>query len=136
MLQYTSKLSPTDDPNSVLTDAFARALTQCGAFFKDKAFKEEDEWRLVTGVLHYDDEKFEFREGTSMPIPYYRLNIHNGSWDRNGKIDTIVVGPCPHPDAAKVSVIGLLMHYSVSSRTPGPHYWPKVEISRIPYRNW
>ena len=50
MLQYTSKLSPTDDPNSVLTNAFARALTQCGAFFKDIAFKEEDEWRLVTGV--------------------------------------------------------------------------------------
>ena len=50
MLQYTSKLSPTDDPNSVLTDAFARALTQCGAFFKDSTFEQEDEWRLVTGV--------------------------------------------------------------------------------------
>ena len=136
MLQYTSKLSPTDDPNSVLTNAFARALTQCGAFFKDIAFKEEDEWRLVTGVHLYDDEKFAFREGTSMPIPYYRMHIHNGSWDGNGKIDTIVVGPCPHPDAAKVSVIGLLMRYSVSSRTPGPHYWPEVQISAIPYRNW
>ena len=79
MLQYTSKLSPTDDPNSVLTDAFARALTQCGAFFKDIAFKEEDEWRLVTGVHLYDDEKFAFREGTSMPITYYRLGIYNGS---------------------------------------------------------
>ena len=50
MLQYTSKLSPTADLNSDLTEAFAEALTQCGAFFKDKAFKEEDEWRLVTGV--------------------------------------------------------------------------------------
>jgi hypothetical protein len=34
--------------------AFERSLIEGGAFFKDSSFNEEDEWRLITNVRHYN----------------------------------------------------------------------------------
>jgi hypothetical protein len=74
-----------------------------------------------------------------MPIPYYIIEISDGTW-RN-KISDITVGPCPHPDNAKAAVEGLLIHYSITQdfgealRIHG-ELRPPVRISRIPYRSW
>jgi hypothetical protein len=120
-----------------VSDKFANALIECGAFFKHKAFFEEDEWRLVTGVKSYRDSAFDFRMGTSMTIPYYHLDVGGGSW-RN-KIADIMIGPCPHPQLSKKAVEGLLVSRHVTTedlfQTPTPAH-PPVNISEIPYRSW
>jgi hypothetical protein len=108
--------------------AFERALLECGAFFKDTSFKEEQEWRLITAPKQYSDEVFRFREGGSMLIPYCTLEVRDdGSWAN--RIGSVMVGPCPHPKSARTAVEGLLM------KVIGyPH--PPVTVSKIPYRSW
>jgi hypothetical protein len=138
MLGYKSQFKSTVDSRTLGT-AFETALMECGAFFKDIAFKDEDEWRLATKAQFYIDEKFCFRQGESMPRPYYILDIFKGSW--KNKIDTIVVGPCPHPENSKSAVEGLLQRYSVTRDflpllTYGLNPAPQVQLSVIPYRSW
>jgi hypothetical protein len=120
-----------------LSEAFANAVIEFGAFFKDAAFLEEDEWRLVTNVKSYRDDNFGFRVGTSMPIPYYRLKVGNGSWRNN--IGQVMIGPCPHPQLSEMAVKGLLVNQYVTTESwstiPTPVH-PPVNVSKIPYRSW
>jgi len=128
------------DPDVLLTllsNSFAEALIEFGAFFKDIGFQEEDEWRLVTDIKLYRELAFEFRLGKSMLIPYYRLDVSNGSW--KDKIAHVMVGPCPHPLISKQAITGLLVNQSVTTENwpaiPRPTH-PPVDISKILYRSW
>jgi hypothetical protein len=116
--------------NSQLTigRAFERALLECGAFFKDASFNEEQEWRLITIPRGFTEKAFRFREGKSMLTPYCALKIASReSWAN--KIAGVTIGPCPHPKRAGQAVEGLLIKVIGS-----PH--PPVTISKIPYRSW
>jgi hypothetical protein len=113
--------------------AFERALIECGAFFKDSAFFEEDEWRLVTPVVTYRDGLFRFRSGKSMLVPYYVLDVSEGSW--RDKILEVVVGPAPHPEPSAVAVAGLLIKNGVTSDGLIRNQ-QAVRPSHIPYRSW
>jgi hypothetical protein len=108
---------------------FENSLIRLGAFFKDRSFAEEDEWRLVTNVKFYGNSAFCFRPGRSMLIPYYCLKMKDGSW--KNQIAQVMVGPCPHPQSSQMAVRGLLVSYHA---TTGPV--PPVDISKIPYRSW
>jgi hypothetical protein len=61
-----------------ISSAIQHKLIQFGAFFKDAAFREEQEWRLATEVKFYP--AFRFRAGKSMLIPYFGLKVKNESW--------------------------------------------------------
>jgi hypothetical protein len=122
---------------SSLSKIFSEGLIEFGAFFKDAAFQEEDEWRLVTNVKDYHDPAFDFRTGKSTLIPYYRLKVGDGSW-RN-QIAQVTVGPCPHPQTSQMAVMGLLVSRWVITdvfATSVRPLHPPVNISKIPYRNW
>jgi hypothetical protein len=120
-----------------LGKVFADAVIGLGAFFKDGAFREEGEWRLVTNVKSYRDTSFRFRTGKSMLIPYYSLKVGNGSW--RDKIASVTIGPCPHPEISQMAVSGLLVSQYVTTEvwltSPTPTH-PPVNISKIPYRSW
>jgi hypothetical protein len=117
---------PTDFNISRLSLEFRRALVRYGAFFKDCNFRAEDEWRLVTWVMDYQDENFCFRPGKSMLTPYYKISLREGAWV--AEIVAVTVGPCPHPQLAKLAVDGLLQKHQLSA--------VKSKPSAIPYRNW
>jgi hypothetical protein len=109
---------------------FERMLIQRGVFFKDIGFQQEEEWRLVTYITGYGDEKFSFRPGKSMLIPYYRIPLRQGgSWVVD--IASVTVGPCPHPHLAKAGVDGLLLKHAITDGITSI-----VQSSRIPYRSW
>ena len=114
--------------------AFEMALVECGAFFKDISFKDEQEWRLITVPKEYTDGGFRFREGRSTLTPYYALKIRSEpsaavrSWAN--RIAGVTVGPCPHPEGARAAVEGLLIKKVVGSSPP------PVTVSKIPYRSW
>jgi len=127
--KYWDNHTSTEDTQVAVGKEFNKALIECGAFFKDTAFKEEREWRIVTSLKKYNDAGFCFREGKSMLTPYFRLKIRNGeSWAN--KIAGVTVGPCPHPEQAKRAVEGFLAKKIVGSPVP------KVTVSKIPYRSW
>ena len=123
--------------NVTLASAFEKALIKLGAFFKDAAFSEEDEWRIVTDVKFYKEKSFGFRAGKSMLVPFYKLDVMAKSW--KNKITDVMIGPCPHPDLSRDAIAGLFINQWVTtdgwaSTVVSQH--PEVRISKIPYRSW
>jgi hypothetical protein len=108
----------------------ADILFRCGGFFKDPSFADEQEWRVISPAILYNNERLSFRTGKSMIIPYYRLSI---LCEGTLPIRHVVVGPCPHTDLAKSAVTSLMM----SNGNRGPLEGRAVALpSKIPFRDW
>ncbi len=93
---------------------------------KDGSFAEEREWRLVSIAEVFDAEHMLFRQGKSMLVPYY---AHRFESKQKGEIvESVVVGPTPHPGLASEGVRALLASAGFTSAM--------VSTSAIPYRSW
>jgi hypothetical protein len=101
-------------------------LKRYAPILKHKSFEEEREWRIISRPLPCSLERFAYRAGTSMLIPYFRLAL--AVTDDPLQIDEIVVGPTPHSRQSRDSVAGLLIRHGVEH--------PKVRKSATPFRNW
>jgi hypothetical protein len=108
----------------------ADILFRCGAFFKDPSFEEEQEWRLVSPIITFRDDRMSFRAGRSMITPYYKLSVMHGE---TLPFRHIIIGPCPHGDLAKSAVTALLMQQGMYGPLQGEEI---VHGSKIPFRNW
>ena len=98
------------------------------AITKDKAFREEAEWRLAfqLGGIRQPDSGVKLRVGRSMLIPYLNVDL---TWENQAlEVKEIIVGPCPHPFEAENSVRILLRKEGLVN--------VEVKSSMIPYRNW
>ncbi len=105
------------------------------ARFKDEAFSEEREWRIVFHAVRDmvlnvhraepDTRIVKFRPGKFGVTPYidFPLNLKT-----NNPLHRIVVGPCPHSDEA-VDAVSLLL---AANGIEGVEVVP----SKIPYRDW
>ena len=104
--------------------------------FKQEAFCEEREWRLVFHVLRDklietnrtspDRQIVHFRDGKFGVTPYIEYPLMLAT-DKN-PLRRIVVGPCPHPDGAAKAVELLLAANGIRD--------VEVAKSQIPYRDW
>ncbi len=101
-------------------------LHRYAPILKDSSFKEEREWRVITRPLMCSHERFNFRPGNSMLIPFYRLPLVGEQGEM--EIHEIVVGPTPHTMQSLNSVRSFLWSKKIK----------KVEInnSKVPYRDW
>lgn len=102
---------------------FQQRLIAIGAFFKADGFKEESEWRLVTGAERYGS--MSFKVGPSMLVPYCDIPVRGDTW--TDQIPSITLGPCPHPKESEQAITGLRFKYGVP---------PNIIYSKIPFRNW
>jgi Protein of unknown function (DUF2971) len=108
ILQFASEVGPEHD--RAATDKYVHVFEQVeaqlllvGALLKHPAYKEELEWRAVSPVLTDDrDPRIQYREGRSMLLPYLTLPI--AVTGASVPIDTVFVGPTPHPDLATDAV--------------------------------
>jgi hypothetical protein len=114
-------LTSSGSRNEILRDV-VDALLQCGAFFKDDSFKEENEWRLVSQSRGLSEMRF--RRGKSMITPYIILPIGT---EASSSIDHVYIGPCPH---MKLSEDSIWMMLGQKGITGG------VRCSTIPFRDW
>jgi hypothetical protein len=101
-------------------------LHRYAPILKDKSFSEEREWRIISRPLMCTRERFGFRPGTSMLIPYYRVPISFS--DQKVRLDEVVVGPTPHVEEARLAVWGFLVRQELEE--------VPVNSSAVPYRNW
>ena len=101
-------------------------LHRFGPLIKHESFFAEKEWRIITRPLACTLERFGFREGRSMLIPYYGLQLSKS--DGQMPIEEILVGPTPNMERSCGAVKGLLFKHDLKD----------VEItpSKVPYRNW
>ena len=94
--------------------------------FKDPAFEEEREWRIVIGPGASPLEIC-FRPGKSMVIPYWQFVLCAETAQL--EIEKIYVGPNPHGFLSGWSAIDATTRYNARSREG-------VHQSSIPYRSW
>ncbi len=101
-------------------------LHRYAPILKDAAFAEEKEWRVISGPLSCKFERFDYRQGNSILIPYYRLPLT----DVKGRLEVheVVVGPTPHAAQSQASVRSFLVSQELRDTL--------VNVSTVPYRNW
>jgi hypothetical protein len=101
-------------------------LHRYALILKDRSFREEREWRIISKPLMCAKELFDFREGSSLLIPYYKFPL-----DGDGlafRVHEVVVGPTPDEERSKMSVKSFLVRQGLEN--------VPVEVSSVPYRNW
>ena len=103
--------------------AFGRAFLRVAPTFKAPSFSEEVEWRLIS--LIPASGALRFRTGKSMLVPYREVVLPQG---HSSPIESVVIGPTPHPDAAGIAVALMLAARELGSRP--------IWLSDIPYRSW
>jgi hypothetical protein len=101
-------------------------LNRYAPILKDRSFSEEREWRIISRPLMCSSELFDFREGRSLLIPYYRFPLADK--ELTFRVHEVVVGPTPDEQRSKMSVKSFLVHRGLGD--------VPVEVSGVPYRNW
>lgn len=110
-------------PRSVSVNILIKTIF-FSSFIKDTSFKDEQEYRIINNGTNFG--KLNHCEGKSMIIPYIEFSPVDD--DNKLPISRIIVGPTPHPELSKSSVLSLLKSENYEG--------VDVEISNIPYRSW
>ena len=109
-----------------LVHGLAVPLTVFAPLMKNRAFAEEDEWRLVSAVVRPGDPKIGYRTSNSILIPHYVLDLKWGV--QPGTVDVGRIGPMQHNRLAREA----LEHYRHAGKSVLPI--KRTECSPIPYR--
>jgi hypothetical protein len=116
-------------PNTVVAlpvgGDFAMRFARLAPVIKSNAFYEEAEWRLVSDAGMNFDQMF-CRPGRSMLIPYYPFSLGSSI---EAYLESVTVGPTPHPTLAEGAVLALLARSGAASTV-------KIHVSKVPYRSW
>ncbi len=132
--RWAALQSGSIDPERVQTEEFLLKgggnlhayLLRYAPTLKDPAFRDEREWRLISGALPCSSPRFGFREGRSMLIPYYRFPL--ALQDGRSPFYEVVIGPTPEQELSKVSLQSFLISLDLRETA--------VRKSSVPYRNW
>lgn len=123
--QSAGKAGDETDDSSLPGGNLVAYLNRYAPLIKHKAFIEEREWRIVSRPLSCADERFGYREGASMLIPYFRIPLFSAA--QPFSIKEIFVGPTPHPEQSIRSLKGMLTRNELPAT---------LTHSQAPYRNW
>jgi len=105
-------------------DRFRSDILQVLSIIKNKAFEEEQEWRLISN--HYPEEtdsNIKYRAGASMLIPYIEMPFG----DTTPYFGTVMLGPSPHKELSTSALSNFLKSKNLCN-------W--VKSCEIPYREW
>lgn len=112
---------------------FEETLLGMAPEFKDEAFKEEEEVRLVSGADGENnarrDNRLGFHLKGSVVVPHINIPLVAREGSIHQPIDAILVGPSPHPHLLVQAVARRVL--SFSSRIIG-----SIASTRVPFRNW
>jgi hypothetical protein len=103
---------------------------------KHQAFHEEQEWRLISAPVPFEDSRWHVRAGRSMLIPYIPITLAPSG--ASLPIQEVVVGPTPHMELARTAASVLLGPQLERLTRVGlkSRYLEQIRPSRVPYRNW
>lgn len=96
------------------------------ASIKSPDFKEEKEWRLIIiKPIQYSGEEVKFREGTSMLIPYFEVDLECKPDER--LFTRVLAGPSQYP---------WLLQRAISQFNHIKKFTTGLSSSGISYRDW
>ncbi|MCY4028852.1 MAG: DUF2971 domain-containing protein [Acidobacteria bacterium] len=106
--------------------SFRVYLMRYAPILKHRSFRDEKEWRILSWPLDCTSDRFCYRVGRSMLIPYYRMPLETDSTPF--RMEEIIVGPTPHTKQSIRSVRSLLLKHGLKQT--------QVVESATPYRSW
>jgi hypothetical protein len=110
---------------------FVSYLYRFAPILKNHAFTDEKEWRIISPILPCTTPGFDYREGSSTIVPFFRFPLFDHG--NNFQIHEVVVGPANDEDRSE---------YAVSSLLASRHLWQRggkstlVRMSKVPFRDW
>lgn len=109
------------------TVKFYNTLSAVAPMFKDSAFEEEKEWRVVSPLLLLGQRRGEeFRAGRYAVVPY--MNFDLPRVDGIVTLREIVVGPTESPAISRNSLRWLCDKFEVDV--------DDIRLSGVPFRHW
>jgi hypothetical protein len=122
------RATPTGDnePGKPRGGNLGAYLNRYAPILKHKSFSEEREWRIISRPLFCTHERFGYRAGASMLVPYFRIPL--SSEERPLRIEEVIVGPTPNPQQSTNSMRGFLVRQHLLKT--------RLRNSEAPYRNW
>lgn len=108
---------------SNLVGEFCQNVSILAPQFKDRAFSEEREWRLISVPKSLREPAYGVRCGKRFLIPYYTFRLEQGG---ELIVNEVIIGPSVDMDLARDAASSLLS-------SQGEARWA-VSNSRIPYR--
>ncbi|MBL8099668.1 MAG: DUF2971 domain-containing protein [Anaerolineales bacterium] len=90
---------------------------------KSEGFREEQEWRLISSPLSYENAYF--RKGNYSLVPYWEFDL-----DLVHTYHSIIIGPTPEKDLAELALQGFLHNSFFNNVT----LWLDIKHSKIPFR--
>jgi hypothetical protein len=114
------------EENKDSAEAVWRSLSYIAPTYKNSAFKEEEEWRIVIPHRPESKEKRDvrFRGGRSTLIPYIEIDIPTSKQ----YLVEVIVGSSPNIELSVESVTKMLVLNGMESVAVVP--------SNVPYRHW
>ncbi len=91
---------------------------------KHPKFVEEQEWRLISQPIALDNPRVNFREGKSMVVPFFEIEL--AETYENLTVSKICIGPTHHPNLSENAIYSLLTAKGVHNCF--------VEVSKVFYR--
>jgi len=113
-----------DNARVVIENNFYSYVTMLAPIIKNKAFSEEKEWRIVSGIDYVDESRVNYKSVLGVVAPYFELPIVGAKGQC--AIEEIYLGPTKEPDLAHRFVAQFLEKNSVK--------WSRIKASLIPYR--
>lgn len=116
-----------DEIDGMASDIYG-LVAKIAPHYKDAAFEEENEWRLVPRKFRNDLGEVDFRVGKSSLIPYikYNLNIIRGHDYGHVPVKEVIIGPALNQQLTKKSVEQLRHKLHI------PAF--QIRCSHIPFR--
>lgn len=109
---------------------FLAEFIQWAPFFKNEAFSEEQEWRLVSRPIPNNHENVSVRATATGLIPYYKFELDHLGTDSEGRINlgfrSFTIGPHKNSEVTETALSYLFSQNKLS--------WREVRRSRCPYR--
>jgi hypothetical protein len=127
---YLRRLLEEENPTPAFTQRMVRefilhSFLAIAPFFKDPAFSEEREWRLVLEFVPQLKD-LGFRIGGSTLTPYVKTGVAYPG--ETLALAQIIIGPTPHPELVVSAMDLLKAKYNLARTT--------LHKSTIPYRPW
>ena len=119
-----------DDPTTgAHFGTFISIVPTIAPMFKDPAFREEKEWRIIIHSMSPAFKNVKFRFSDSMLIPYVEMPLESAPRVMEGAFKKIVIGPTPHKE---------LSLDSVRRKVELEFGFPPEDVSNseVPYRHW
>lgn len=99
-------------------------ILRISALVKNRSFKEEKEWRLVSPIhTNFAVDPIKYREGSTMLIPYLEIPLHWGADEVD--IEHLYIGPTPTPNLSLTSAARYLRKHVNC---------PRISNSMSPFR--